>query len=350
MDQGGREVDAVLVTRARLGDASAFASLVERYLDELHDHVARVVGDANTTLAATTFEVALGRLGALRDPGAFRVWLYGIAGELLAGQQRLDTGRPPLGLTSGQRAVWRGLSALSLAQIRTVDLIVRRGLSTAEVTHIVAGKPERHLRRALRRLEDAVPEARRHLASLPAFPAPDAGVLAPHLLAAWPSQPAPARRTSHHGLVVWGAALAAVMLSMLVPAAIGLAPIQRQAAIAPAEYTAAPFTEAAGVPTPLPEEPEADVLPSLPPFEVETQEPEPQPTATAEPTPTPPPPSPTPTQAPSPTPSPAPQPSPSPTCLLPDTPACPTEPEPTPTETDTQSEGETSDNGNAPKP
>lgn len=312
MDHDDGELDGALVGRAQLGDTEAFDALIARHLSDLHDHLARVVADPHTELTVEVLDAVLARLGALRNGRRFRIWLYRLAGEFLDGAQRVNASHPPAGITPEQRNVWREADRLPLAQVRTLDLVVRRGLSIDEVREVVRGNPERHLRRALRRLDDLTPDGWAVFDSLPAHPAPAPAAVAPRIRRRWSLAPGPPPPPTHHGLVVWGAAVAAVLLSMLVPALVGFFPIERQAAIAAVEYTAAPFMEASGVSEPVEEEPEAEVLPSLPAYELETEEPETEPEA----------PTPPPSTAPSPSPTPSP-PAPSPS------------PEPTPTETAT---------------
>ncbi|WSG19552.1 RNA polymerase sigma factor [Nonomuraea sp. NBC_01738] len=86
--------DAALIARS-WHDPDAFATLYDRYFDEIHRYVAgRLGGHAADDLAAETFLVAFKKRQAF-DPGrgAVRPWLYGIATNLVAQHRRSETRR-----------------------------------------------------------------------------------------------------------------------------------------------------------------------------------------------------------------------------------------------------------------
>ena len=72
--------DALLLVRARNGDADAFTEFVLRWQDRLRGHAERLTGNsssANDVLQETWIAVLKG-LGRLSDVDAFRAWIYRI--------------------------------------------------------------------------------------------------------------------------------------------------------------------------------------------------------------------------------------------------------------------------------
>ena len=75
--------------------ASDFADLYERHFAEIHHYIAGRLGrDAADDIAADTFVIALRKRDSF-DPGrgTVRAWLYGIATNLVARQQRAEQRR-----------------------------------------------------------------------------------------------------------------------------------------------------------------------------------------------------------------------------------------------------------------
>ena len=72
--------DADLVLAAQGGDISAFEPLYRRYLGPVYDFAARTMKDRDAAADVTqdAFIKAQQRIGQLRDPAAFRPWLYAI--------------------------------------------------------------------------------------------------------------------------------------------------------------------------------------------------------------------------------------------------------------------------------
>jgi len=72
--------DADLVGEVRRGNASAFEALVRRHLPAAHGLALSIVGDADDAedVCQDGFILALKRIGQLRDPVLFRVWLLSI--------------------------------------------------------------------------------------------------------------------------------------------------------------------------------------------------------------------------------------------------------------------------------
>ncbi len=104
MAQG--DADAVLIQRARLGSKEAFGELVLRYHRPVVAIAYRMTGDGALAddAAQAAFLRAWTRLGELRDPSAFRGWLYRLAVSASSDQlrpSRHSGGRLPEGLTDG---------------------------------------------------------------------------------------------------------------------------------------------------------------------------------------------------------------------------------------------------------
>lgn len=344
MVDGARARDAALVIHARLGDRDAFRRLAGVHLTDVHDHLSWITGDDASPLTAAVFERVVERLGSLDEPERFRAWLFAIAGDVLRDNAR--PGHLPDQLDPRQRTAAAVIAELPLDQARAIDLASRRGMTTEEARLALGRSPTRPYRRG----EHALTRSGGGLAayaSLPEHvPPPLDEVLRP-AMRSWSARPAPAPAPDRHGLVIWGAAAAAVLFGTALPALSGLGPRVDADDAAAVEYSAVPFEEAAGIETPPQEEPDDEVLPPLPQFTTPPPEPQPEPTETAAESP----PSPSPTPEPSPTPSPSPTdpgttPSDEPTCAVPVGALCPSE-EPTssepppseePTQTPTSSE------------
>ncbi len=88
-----RDDEASLVLRARDGDPGAFRVLVDRYDRRLLYFVLRFLRDSEDALdlMQDVWLTAFRRLGTLRAPEAFRVWLYQIArGRIIDRLRRLQ--------------------------------------------------------------------------------------------------------------------------------------------------------------------------------------------------------------------------------------------------------------------
>lgn len=72
--------DAALVGKVRQGNAAAFEALVRRHLPVAHGLALSIVrdGDDADDVCQDGFILALERIGQLRDPALFRVWLLSI--------------------------------------------------------------------------------------------------------------------------------------------------------------------------------------------------------------------------------------------------------------------------------
>jgi RNA polymerase sigma factor (sigma-70 family) len=82
--------DHVLWKRSRLGDTEAFGSLFERHARSIHAYCFRRTGDwaFAEDLTSITFLVAWRRRNVDLLPGKVMPWLFGIATNVLRGQQR----------------------------------------------------------------------------------------------------------------------------------------------------------------------------------------------------------------------------------------------------------------------
>jgi RNA polymerase sigma factor (sigma-70 family) len=90
--------DRALVTRARAGDAKAFAELLRRHRAMLTKSCSRVLGDQCADIAQDAALVAWLQLDRLRDPDRFGAWLAGI-GRVLSlralRERRVESGALP---------------------------------------------------------------------------------------------------------------------------------------------------------------------------------------------------------------------------------------------------------------
>jgi RNA polymerase sigma-70 factor (ECF subfamily) len=147
--------DAILVDRARTGDAEAFRALVERYSQKLFRVAFRIVGDEASAEDAVqeTFLRAYRSLSRFDDRSSFGTWIYRIAAntsvEILRKHQRQrthqDTGEAvdPLSPDPGpdrralsqevERAVRGALAGLSPMERAAFVLRHFEGRSIAEI-------------------------------------------------------------------------------------------------------------------------------------------------------------------------------------------------------------------------
>lgn len=95
--------DAELVLRTREGDGWAREALFRRYAADVVGLVTRLLGrrDEVDDVVQDTFATALGDLGSLREPSAFRSWLFGIAVRRVRRAHRRRSVRRFFGLDRG---------------------------------------------------------------------------------------------------------------------------------------------------------------------------------------------------------------------------------------------------------
>ena len=161
--------DASLVEAARTGDQAAFEELYRRYFDPLYDFAVRSMKDrdAAADVVQDAFIKANGRLDQLRDPAAFRPWMYRIVRnetiahfrshkreESVATIDDADAARlnPLLMIESDDPRsdpvvaaelqdsadlVWEAAASLDADTYTVLDLHVRQGLSSAEIADVL---------------------------------------------------------------------------------------------------------------------------------------------------------------------------------------------------------------------
>jgi len=92
--------DAVLVRQVQGGDLQAFAQLVEKYQDRVHNACLRICGDVEAArdLTQDAFVKALESIERFRGKSAFFTWIYRIAVNLALSHRRKDRTRNVLSL------------------------------------------------------------------------------------------------------------------------------------------------------------------------------------------------------------------------------------------------------------
>ena len=91
-----RSDDVVLIQRILAGDENAFATLIEKYQQQVHAYALRKVGDFQTAedITQETFLQVHQKLATLNDPAKFSGWLYAIVNHLCIAwyrKNRLET-------------------------------------------------------------------------------------------------------------------------------------------------------------------------------------------------------------------------------------------------------------------
>ena len=161
--------DAELVLAAQDGDIAAFEPLYRRYFSAVYDFAARTMKDQHAAADATqdAFIKAQQRIDQLRDPEAFRPWLYAIVRrETLAGfrSQSREAAVPTLEgdewsrdnpllsevtdnvhdnpvvaaeLSDSAALVWEAAASLDADTYTVLDLHVRQGFSSAEIADVL---------------------------------------------------------------------------------------------------------------------------------------------------------------------------------------------------------------------
>jgi RNA polymerase sigma factor (sigma-70 family) len=161
--------DADLVLAAQGGDISAFEPLYRRYFGPVYDFAARTMKDRDAASDVTqdAFIKAQQRIGQLRDPAAFRPWLYAIVrNETIASfrSRSRETSMPTLDgedwsggnplllevaddvhddpvaaaeLSDSAALVWEAAASLDTDTYTVLDLHVRQGLSSAEIADVL---------------------------------------------------------------------------------------------------------------------------------------------------------------------------------------------------------------------
>ena len=170
--------DATLVAAARRGDRAAFGGLYRRHARLVQAVVlARVAPDSVADLVQDVFLSAMGRLGSLRDGGAFAPWIATIARRHAADwrRRRRDTvtlEEAPEGAEAGpestdhaERAMSRTRAEAALAVITSLPETYREtlllrfvsgltGLEIAERTGLTHGSVRVNLHRGVALLRE----------------------------------------------------------------------------------------------------------------------------------------------------------------------------------------------------
>lgn len=160
--------DADLVLAAQSGDMGAFEALYRRYFNRVYDFAVRSMRDRHRAadVVQDAFLKAHERIGQLRNPEAFRAWLYAIVRrEVIAESRRSkrsvptatvdgeDSGPNPLltavdedaltdptasaELADSAALVWEAAASLDADTYTVLDLHVRQGLSSAEIAEVL---------------------------------------------------------------------------------------------------------------------------------------------------------------------------------------------------------------------
>lgn len=154
-----------LVRLAQDGDRAAFQTLYQTYLPKVYDFVSGMLRNRSDAEDATseTFLLAVEQLGDLREPGAFKSWLYTIArhaalrvitarnkaiplGELAEGATAIDGAPVPQPDERAEQNEMRDLledaaSTLGERERNVFDLTIRHGLGSSEVARVLDVRP-----------------------------------------------------------------------------------------------------------------------------------------------------------------------------------------------------------------
>ncbi len=121
--------ERMLVVLAQAHDANAFRELVKRYERRLLYYIRRIIGDKEDAfdVMQDVWLTIFRKLGSLRSPDAFRVWLYKIAHDVTVNHIRGKSTWPrPLDeeqVAGHELEAWNELEALENAQLvhRTLE-------------------------------------------------------------------------------------------------------------------------------------------------------------------------------------------------------------------------------------
>jgi RNA polymerase sigma-70 factor (ECF subfamily) len=180
MPESTRPKDAWLALRCQLGEADAFRELVAEMERPLMYFASKVLGTANDApdVLQEVWLRAFAKIGALRDVGALRPWLYQLTRATAVSRVRSDIARErresaavddgPAPVDEGTDArpfeedaatLHRALDALSLEHREVLTLHFLEDLSLEEIASVVSvpvGTVKSRLFHAKRRLRDAL--------------------------------------------------------------------------------------------------------------------------------------------------------------------------------------------------
>lgn len=116
--------DDDLITRARTGDRDAFATLCERHGPRIERFLLTMTGDEHAAddVLQQTLQLAMTRLGQLREPSRFPQWLLSIACNECRKRLRADVQRQHSGGDALDQVAERRRSALS-SLVRREDAV-----------------------------------------------------------------------------------------------------------------------------------------------------------------------------------------------------------------------------------
>ena len=153
-DAERRATDRLSVARVLAGDRRAFGPLFERYAPMIHGLLlARTSGPEADDLVQDVFEIALEKLGSLRDPEAIGAWLAQIARNRAIDAKRalkrtepLDDNIPAVSASPSVRMEARRIldtiRTLPEAYRETLVLRLVEGMSGPEIAAQVGMTPE----------------------------------------------------------------------------------------------------------------------------------------------------------------------------------------------------------------
>jgi RNA polymerase sigma factor (sigma-70 family) len=157
--------ESALVTQAQAGDRTAFGALYDTYLPKIYDFALGMLRNRSDAedVTSDTFLKAVERLGSLKEPEAFRGWLYAIArnsalsliesrkravptaehDEYASAHETAVLPDPEMRAESHEmrELVWDAAATLNPRDFQVFELTVRHGLSSAEIAPILGVRP-----------------------------------------------------------------------------------------------------------------------------------------------------------------------------------------------------------------
>ncbi len=146
-------LELLLVVRCQAGDDAAFRELVELYSPRLREYARRLIGSPDSVedvLQDVWTDVYL-KVGRLRSPAAFRVWLHRIVHDKAIGELRARGRAEPL--NASNEPAWEGndrdspdftsdeinryVERLPLAHRDVLTLRFTKGMSYEEIAGVI---------------------------------------------------------------------------------------------------------------------------------------------------------------------------------------------------------------------
>jgi RNA polymerase sigma-70 factor (ECF subfamily) len=145
--------ESLLVLRCQVGSEQAFEALFERYNARLRYYLRRMLGEGGQAedVLQNVWITVLHKISTLREPRAFRSWLYRIArnravGELRKAGRELPMEETPEAAATGgnddlplrdPEAVHRALERVSAAHREVITLRFLNGLAYEEIARVI---------------------------------------------------------------------------------------------------------------------------------------------------------------------------------------------------------------------